>query len=484
MHSCSTSRYSKAWYLVSLLVKISKIRTFGVFAGREFKSGETLHRMSGPTISRLQCASRIFSRRLSGSDLLQVRANRYLRLDALSRRFNHSCSPNAALRASNELVALVDIPKGAEVTFDYAITRVPAIWSPFPKVKCTCAASNCRGTIGDLSSVPKEDLRRHHAAGALNDQVLEHAVEHMGNELSAIAAPSADAKSPSSDADPAVSILLKGGRTGVLLLHGLGGTPAEMRDVAEGLHDQGYTVFCPRLAGYTGTYEDLKEADWKDWSRSGERALARLRARCDFVVVGGLSTGAVLSLYLASRQPHAVDGLLLYAPTLWLNGWVVPLHARLFRIVHHKAFANCFDFPDLPPHGVKDPHVRQQIRNALHSGDGSAAGVPVTPGGAVLEHRRLVQATLPTLSSIQQPVLIMHSREDDYAHLNNAEYLQRHLSARVDTVILEDSYHIITADRQRDVVTERSSEFVARISRQMSAKTLSGPATSVSDSAA
>lgn len=411
---------------------------------------------------------------MSGSDLLQIRTNRYLRLDALSRRFNHSCNPNAALRASNELIALVDIPKDSEVTFDYAMTRAPATWSPFAQVACTCAVPQCRGHIGDLTSVPKSSIRRHHAAGTLSDHVLEYAGERMAHDLRAPGAPD-HSTSAAVDANDGSSFLLKGGRTGVLLFHGLGGTPAEMRDIAEGLHDGGYTVFCPRLAGYTGTYDELKESDWNEWTESAEKALASLRAQCDFVVVGGLSTGAVLSLYLASQQPHSVDGLLLYAPTLWLNGWVIPLHARLFRIVHHKFFANCFDFPDVAPHGVKDPQIRRRIRDSLRSGGEAVAGLPVTPGGAVLEHRRLVQATLRALPFIHQPTLIMHSREDDYAHLNNAEYIQRHVSARVDTVVLEDSYHIIIADRQRDVVAERSVEFIARISRRKSSDMLSAP---------
>jgi carboxylesterase len=440
--------------------------------------------MSGPKISRLKCASRILSRRLSGSDLLQVRANQYLRLDALSRRFNHNCNPNAALRTSNHLVALEDIPRGAEITFDYAVTRVPAVWSPFRQVACACKDPQCRGHIGDLVSVPRASLRRHHAAGALNDYVLEYACEHMPEALGSSQMPEAYSQSATQISDHSNSFLLKGGKTGVLLLHGLGGTPAEMRDVAEGLHDAGYTVICPRLAGHSGTYDDLKISQWTDWAGSAEEALARLRARCDFVAVGGLSTGAILSLHLAAKHPHSVNGLLLYAPTLWLNGWVIPPHARLFRLVRHKFFANLFDFPDLPPHCVKDPLIRRRIHEALHSGEDSSAGVPITPGGAVLEHRRLVQSTLPSLASIQQPTLIMHSREDDYADLDNAEYLQRHLSARVDTVILEDSYHIITADRQRDVVAERSIEFIARISKPKVSRVRSVPAGPAEDTAA
>ena len=54
----------------------------------------------------------------------------------------------------------------------------------------------------------------------------------------------------------------------------------------------------------------------------------------------------------------------------------------------------------------------------------------------------------------------MHPREDDYADLNNAWYLQRNLKGMVDMVVLDDSYHIVTIDRQRHVVVDRTVAFV------------------------
>ena len=409
-------------------------------------------------------------RRASGSDLLQVNRRAYLRLDPVSRRFNHSCNANAALRRSNDLVALVDIPKGAEITFDYAMTRVPAVWSPFKRVACSCGTAECRGHIDDLTTVPAEVMRRHEEAGALNDNVHEHLSARSSNPAGSVAAsarapkvqPLAEAPARSEDH----GFVLEGGRVGILLLHGLGGTPNEMREVAEGLNAAGYTVACPQLAGHCGSYDDLRNSRWTEWLSSAEAGLLRLHAQCDFVVVGGLSNGAVLGLCLAAQHPQLVNALLLYAPTLWLNGWVVPMHAHLFRLVRHKLLADRFDFPDVPPHGIKDPVIRKRIYDAMHSGDSTEAGVPVTPGAAVLEHRRLVKATLARLSSIHQPTLVIHPREDDYADLNNVLHLMRRLAGQVDTVVLEDSYHIITADRQRDVVIERSIEYIARLAKQ------------------
>ena len=60
-------------------------------------------------------------------------------------------------------------------------------------------------------------------------------------------------------------------------------------------------------------------------------------------------------------------------------------------------------------------------------------------------------------------MLILHPREDDYAHLSNAAYLQEKLGGRVELVVLDDSYHLVTIDRQRSVVLERTADFIGRM---------------------
>jgi carboxylesterase len=265
------------------------------------------------------------------------------------------------------------------------------------------------------------------------------------------------------------SYRISGGRVGVLLLHGLCGTPTEMRFVANGLARAGYTVHCPQLAGHCGTEADIKASTWQDWYASAEAALLEMRRECDVVIVGGLSTGAVLSLLLAAKHPDKVQGTALFAPTFWLNGWLIPWHARLFRTVFSKRIANLINFPDLHPHGIKDQRIRDFIRNALFSGDSSQAGLPSTPGGAVLEHRRLVNETKRVIGTVHQPALIIHPREDDYADLDNAWYLQRNLKGMVDMVVLDDSYHIVTVDRQRHVVVDRAAAFVDTVVKRLQA---------------
>jgi len=66
--------------------------------------------------------------------------------------------------------------------------------------------------------------------------------------------------------------------------------------------------------------------------------------------------------------------------------------------------------------------------------------------------------------------LIVHPREDDMASLRNAHYLQANLGGLVDTLILDNSYHMVTLDQQRHIVAERTSSFVSWVEAQVTAK--------------
>lgn len=267
------------------------------------------------------------------------------------------------------------------------------------------------------------------------------------------------------------SYRIDGGPVGVLLIHGLCGSPTEMRYIANGLARQGYTVHCPQLAGHCEGYRSLSVSTWRDWYRSAEDAFKSLEETCEKVVVGGLSTGALLAMMLAHRFPRQITGLALFSPTLWLTGRQVPWYAKLFNLVTTKTVARLIDFPAPHQFGIKDPRLRDVIRKAFQT-PGTTQGPVKTPGTAVLERRWLVRQVTKLTRFIPQPTLIVHPREDDYAGLDNAFYLQANLPGQVEMVVLDDSYHIVTVDRQRDVVLERTRAFIGRLIGDLA---LSGP---------
>lgn len=72
-----------------------------------------------------------------------------------------------------------------------------------------------------------------------------------------------------------------GGRIGFLLVHGLAGTPAEMKILGKRLNRYGFTVLCPQLAGHCASEEELITTCWSDWSRSVEDAFDALSQHMD-----------------------------------------------------------------------------------------------------------------------------------------------------------------------------------------------------------
>lgn len=68
---------------------------------------------------------------------------------------NHSCNPNGGLRYRDGMVlyvAIRDIRKGEEFTFDYSTTMDEDCW----EMDCLCGEKNCRGIVRDFKHLPAE----------------------------------------------------------------------------------------------------------------------------------------------------------------------------------------------------------------------------------------------------------------------------------------------------------------------------------------
>jgi len=259
---------------------------------------------------------------------------------------------------------------------------------------------------------------------------------------------------------------LQGGRSGVLLIHGLTGTPAEMRFVAKGLHRAGFTVHGMQLAGHCGGDDDLLNTGWRDWSDSVDAAATRLARQVDHLFVAGLSMGAVLALHLAARRPGQVHGLGLYGTTFAYDGWAIPRMARLSFLLPYvcaMGIGRRRSFMEAFPYGIKDERIRKRTVGAMLSGDSAAAGLPGNPWPSLAEFYRLAKRVRKELAGVQAPCLAVHASEDDVSSVHNVEIVRRGVSAPVETVLLEDSYHMVTVDQQRDVLIERSARFFSAI---------------------
>lgn len=259
------------------------------------------------------------------------------------------------------------------------------------------------------------------------------------------------------------TLYLPGGPSGVLLIHGLGGTPTELGNVAKALHAAGHTVLCCQLAGHCGTEGNLLATGWRDWYASAQAGFERLARECRSVAVGGLSMGALLALHLAADRGEQVRGSILFGPTLFYDGWAVPWYSFLLRVIVWLPLGRDYRFPEQPPYGVKDERIRAAIERLMSRRESAAVGLTHTPGRSIRELWRVSSALKPKLANVRTPALVVHARDDDTASLKNVHVLQRRLRGRVEVVVLDDSYHLVTIDRQRHLASAAAIRFLAEL---------------------
>ena len=254
------------------------------------------------------------------------------------------------------------------------------------------------------------------------------------------------------------------GEVGVLLIHGLTGTPTELRRVAQGLARDGTcTVYVPTLAGHCGDNSDLQATGWRDWYEGVRKTFAGIRQRHQQVFVGGLSMGAVMSMYVASEYPGQVTGLLMYSTTLRYDGWSINKLAFMTPLLMKIPFGvHLCSFAEKPPYGIKNQRLRAVVERQMKAGESSNAGLLTMEGITVRELHRMNAVVKKRMPSITTPALVVHSIEDDITSRWNADYVERHLGGPVTKVLLDNCYHMITVDLQYRSVIELSDAFIKK----------------------
>jgi carboxylesterase len=257
----------------------------------------------------------------------------------------------------------------------------------------------------------------------------------------------------------------KKGPHAVLLVHGLTGTPAEMKPIAKRLVKQGFSVMCPALAGHCRTEAALRATKWQDWYNSIADAFEALKGEHDKVFVAGLSMGALISIKLAADKGERVDGIGLLSSTFFFDGWNVPHFRRklLLPLVLHSPLRYFLYWDEPPPYGIKCERTRAMVHAVLESRDSQSAekvGIFRTSGVTLYEGTKLIKAAMRALPQVKSPTLIVHSTEDDTASLKNAHFIaERISSSHTEMFLVDDTYHVLTLDRRREDVARRMADF-------------------------
>jgi len=212
-----------------------------------------------------------------------------------------------------------------------------------------------------------------------------------------------------------------------------------MRGLAQSLADAGLTVELPLLPGHGTDVADMVPTRWSDWSAAAEVAYAELAARCDTVVVAGLSMGGTLSVWLGERHPEI-------AALVLVNPLIEPPDADTVAFLETLIEGG----DEIAPGIGSDIAQEGAVESAY-------PGVPLRAALSLFAAAGEVAAGL---GSVTQPVLLFSSVEDHVVAPVSGDRLVGGVKGPVERVMLERSFHVATLDYDKDEIEARTVKFV------------------------
>lgn len=238
----------------------------------------------------------------------------------------------------------------------------------------------------------------------------------------------------------AESFLLKGGRRGVLLIHGFTGSTSEMREMAEVLHRQGYTVLAPRLGAHGTSPKELEATSWHEWYATVEDGYHILSTLCDEIMVAGHSMGGLFAILIALSLPVTRVAVLaapikVQDPRAEYLG-LVGLVCRFFSLKRKKR---------------ELPYYRY----------------PVMPLKSVQSLMKLIDTVRPQLPKLEKPILILQSKCEHTVNPVSAQIIYDEVGSKDKKLYwLERSGHSIMTDKEREFVFREVIIFFNQINKE------------------
>ena len=244
----------------------------------------------------------------------------------------------------------------------------------------------------------------------------------------------------------------------VLLFHGLTGSTFEMKKYAQHLHSNGFDVFAYCLPGHGEDTGQIRCVRYIDWINFAGYKFKKLKKKYNNVYLGGLCLGAVLALILGQKYKLEVNGIISLSTTLYLDGWTMPWYNFMMPLGLYTLIRYYYTFPEREPYGIKNIKRRRSIQKIMGKNSIAMDNYPLS---CVYELLKLSKLARKNMKNVISPILIMHSKEDDLTSIKSAKFVYNNVSSLDKEIfILENSYHLMLYDNDKDFVFDKSVEFL------------------------
>ncbi|MCH7818007.1 MAG: alpha/beta fold hydrolase [Candidatus Marinimicrobia bacterium] len=206
---------------------------------------------------------------------------------------------------------------------------------------------------------------------------------------------------------------------GVLLIHGFGSSPYEMKGLADHLFQAGNNVYSVRLSGHATNLEDFAKSGSESWLISAEEAYEIIIGVSSRIFIIGQSLGAGISLILGSKvKPGGIVSL----------ACILNFMDRKIKFTSIAVIRKLF------------PYVTIKVDD-----DDKGYVYDRRPTTAISELLKVRDSLIKNLPDLQSPLLLIQAEDDPVIHPKSAEIIFSQTGSKVKEILkLKEGGHRLT----------------------------------------
>jgi len=222
------------------------------------------------------------------------------------------------------------------------------------------------------------------------------------------------------------------GPRAVLLLHGFTGHTADVRMLGRFLEKKGYTTHAPIYRGHGEAPEELIQTTPSDWWEDVVEAYQYIKSLgYEEIAVAGLSLGGALGLKLANC--NEVKGVVPMCSPMYFDNMT-----QLTK--GFKFFATQYKQLEKKDNEQIEAEVQQLMDNSTTMFD---------------EIREFFAEVKNEIDMIYAPAFVVQAEKDQMINPESANYIYEQLASDDKSIKwYEESGHVITLDKERDILFE------------------------------
>lgn len=229
------------------------------------------------------------------------------------------------------------------------------------------------------------------------------------------------------------------GKRAVLLLHGFTGNSADVRMLGRYLEKKGYTSHAPHYKGHGVPPEELVHTGPEDWWTDVLNGYNFLKNKGhEEIAVAGLSLGGVFSLKLGYTVP--IKGII---------PMCAPMYIKSEEVMYQGVLEYAREFKK------REGKPQEQIEKEM-------AGFK--PMNTLKALQGLIADVREHVDHIYAPTFVVQGRHDHMINTDSANIIYNEVEADLKELKwYEESGHVITLDKERDVLHEDVYSFLEKL---------------------